>query len=183
MKQMEFKLKVIFLFLLFVTPFFYSCGEPEPYPDDSDPYVDEQDNPEVESPEDIDRDKLLRLVNEVRSQGCMCGYTHYAPVDFVVWNDDLEEAAQNHCDDMDENGFFSHTGSDGSSPGDRLYDVGYDWRAYGENIAMGYLTEDSVIEGWLNSPGHCRNIMSPNVSEMGVAKRGDYWTQVFAEPY
>jgi uncharacterized protein YkwD len=52
-------------------------------------------------------------------------------------------------------------------------------RTYGENISNGYKTEQSVIEGWIKSAGHCRNIMNPNVKEMGVAREGDYWTQVF----
>ncbi len=41
-------------------------------------------------------------------------------------------------------------------------------------------TEKKVIEGWLNSSGHCKNIMNGSVTEMGIATSGDYWTQVFA---
>jgi uncharacterized protein YkwD len=81
---------------------------------------------------------------------------------------------------MNKNNYFSHTGLDGSSPGDRITRVGYNWRAYGENIAKGYTSEQAVMNGWLQSEGHCKNIMSSNVKEMGVGRDGNYWTQVFA---
>ena len=53
----------------------------------------------------------------------------------------------------------------------------------GENIAAGYSTVLSVMEGWLKSPGHCANIMSPYFREIGAAKAVNlnstyhtYWT-------
>ncbi len=64
--------------------------------------------------------------------------------------------------------FFSHTGSDGSSPGQRISRQGYPWRAYGENIAVGDLTVSSVLQGWLGSEGHCRNLMDPTFTEIGA---------------
>jgi uncharacterized protein YkwD len=75
--------------------------------------------------------------------------------------------------------FFDHTGSNGSSPGDRITKYNYNWSTYGENIAKGYPTEQSVIEGWIKSPGHCVNIMNGSFRETGIAKTGDYWTQNF----
>ena len=83
---------------------------------------------------------------------------------------------------MNEHDNLSHTGSDGSDPGERLNAVGYEWSTYGENVASGYSTEKDVVEGWLDSPGHCENIMNGNVTEMGVATSSSYWTQVFAKP-
>jgi len=50
---------------------------------------------------------------------------------------------------------------------------------YGENIGMGYKNEKEMVEGWLKSPGHCKNIMNKGYKEMGVAKVGSYWTQTF----
>jgi uncharacterized protein YkwD len=52
--------------------------------------------------------------------------------------------------------------------------------SYGENIAFGQRSEREVMQGWLSSPGHCKNIMSKTFKEMGVSRVGDYWTQVFA---
>jgi uncharacterized protein YkwD len=81
---------------------------------------------------------------------------------------------------MNSHNNLDHTGSDGSSAGDRLTTGGYYWTTYAENIAVGYTSEQAVIDGWLKSDGHCKNIMNANVSEMGVATSGAYWTQVFA---
>jgi uncharacterized protein YkwD len=128
----------------------------------------------------VNESTLLALVNNVRKTGCTCGSTAMPAVAPVTWNDLLEKSALLHSTDMNKNNYFSHTGLDGSSPGDRLTRVGYNWRAYGENIAKGYTSEQSVMNGWLQSEGHCKNIMSSHVKEMGVGRDGNYWTQVFA---
>jgi len=129
---------------------------------------------------------ILAVVNFVRSQGFQCGSTFYQPAPPLQWNAQLEEAAQKHSDDMADNNNFNHIGTDGSDPGDRLRAAGYDWRTYGENIAAGYSTILSVLQGWLGSSGHCRNIMNPNFEHMAIAKATNsrstydvYWTQVF----
>ena len=90
---------------------------------------------------------------------------------------------------MATNNFFSHTGSDGLSVSNRVDATGYEWSTVGENIAAGQSTVTQVVQGWLNSEGHCRNIMNANFTELG-AERVDstsadfstYWTQVFAAP-
>ncbi len=91
-------------------------------------------------------------------------------------------AAQAHADDMKTNDYFSHTAPDGSTVGTRVTRTGYRWSWVGENIARGY--EDvgdvgTVMAGWLESDGHCANLINPGFSELGVGKRGDYWVQVF----
>jgi uncharacterized protein YkwD len=130
-------------------------------------------------PATVDKTLLLQLVNQTRQQGCQCGDTYYYPATTVVWNDLLEKAAYNHSSDMYQNNYFSHTGLDGSNPGDRITALGYKWMAYGENIAMGFSTEKAVFDAWLKSPDHCKNIMSHNFKEMGVARTGNYWSQEF----
>jgi uncharacterized protein YkwD len=80
---------------------------------------------------------------------------------------------------MNANKYFSHTGLDGSNAGQRITLAGYTWAAYGENIAMGYSSEQAVMNGWLNSEGHCRNIMNGKFKEMGAGRDGNYWTQDF----
>jgi uncharacterized protein YkwD len=104
------------------------------------------------------------------------------PVAPVSWNADLEEAALRHAYDMQDNDFFDHTGSDGSDVSDRVSDTGYTWQTVGENIAWGYRNISSVFSGWKDSPGHCRNMMNANFSQMGSARIGDYWVQDFARP-
>ena len=64
----------------------------------------------------------------------------------------------------------------------RLSKAGYKWSTWAENVAMGQQNEEEVMKSWLSSPGHCANIMNPNVTEVGAAHSGDYWTQLFAAP-
>ena len=134
------------------------------------------------TPSTVSEQKLLQLVNNARSQGCNCGNTWYPPVAPVGWDDQLEAAAQGHSNWMNQNNTLSHTGAGGSDPGDRITAAGYQWRAYGENVAVGYPTEEAVIQGWLNSEGHCKNIMNGTFTKMGVAVSGRYWTQEFDTP-
>lgn len=131
------------------------------------------------TPTTLNKTLMLQLVNNVRQAGCQCGDTYYNPVPALLWNDLLEQAAYNHSADMYQNYFFSHTAPDGSNGGVRIQRAGYVWRTYGENIAMGYKNERETVEGWLKSPGHCKNIMNRNFKEMGVARVGNYWTQAF----
>jgi uncharacterized protein YkwD len=130
----------------------------------------------------LDKNKLLELINKSRTSGCKCGNTNYPAVSSVVWDNLLEQAAQTHSNDMNRRDKLSHKGSDGSSAGDRIERAGYDWSTYGENIAWNYSTEEEVVQGWLKSKPHCENIMKSNVTEMGVASNGKYWTQIFARP-
>lgn len=122
---------------------------------------------------------ILALVNNARKSGCTCGSTVMPAVPPLTWNNLLEKAALLHSADMNKNNYFDHTAPDGSNPGDRITQVGYTWLAYAENIAKGYTAEQAVMDGWLKSEGHCKNIMSSKVKEMGVGRDGNYWTQVF----
>lgn len=122
---------------------------------------------------------MLQLINKARKEGRKCGDAYYEPAPPLVWNDLLEQAATRHSNDMFTKNYFNHIESDGSNGGVRLDNVGYSWRTYGENIGWGYTSEQQVIEGWLNSPGHCKNIMTRDFKEMAVARAGNYWTQDF----
>lgn len=131
------------------------------------------------------RDKLLSAVNKARSVKRICGNTPYGPAPPVSWSSKLATAARLHSEDMVSHDFFSHTGSDGSTAGQRISLQGYRWRACGENIAVGVPTVSSVVRGWLGSEGHCRNLMDPAFTEVGAGYAigpygGDpaarYWT-------
>lgn len=123
---------------------------------------------------------LLQAVNKIRSKGCKCGGINMPPVKPLSWNDRLESAAQGHSNYMNSRKKLSHTGNRNSNPGTRISAAGYKWNFFAENIAMGQQTVAEVMYSWLNSPGHCKNIMNKNATEMGAARSGAYWTQVFA---
>lgn len=116
--------------------------------------------------------QIVQLVNAERSKaGCSA----------VTLNTTLTKAAQAHSADMAAHQNMSHTGSDGSDPGQRITSAGYEWSAYGENVAYGYSTPEEVMAGWMSSPGHKANILNCSFKEIGVglAQPGSYWTQDF----
>ena len=133
-------------------------------------------------PVSLNKSVMLQLVNKVRQSGCQCGDTYYYPVAPVKWNIQLEAAAYSHSADMYSKGYFSHAAPNGVRGGERIEREGYNWAAFGENIGTGYKTEKAVVEGWLQSPSHCKNIMNKQYKEMGVARVGTLWTQAFASP-
>ena len=164
----------VWFLLCFVILGLYSCQkETEAFktPDTTDPPGATNTN--------VNQATLLQLVNNVRLAGCTCGSTVMPPVPTLTWNTELAKAALDHSNDMYSNDYFSHTGLDGSSAGDRITAAGYKWRAYGENIARGYSTEQAVMDGWLKSEDHCKNIMGSLFKEMGVGRTGNYWAQEF----
>lgn len=126
--------------------------------------------------------RMLHQVNEVRRSGQRCGDTWYPAVPALKWNDDLEEVASVKSKDMYKKNYFSHVSPDGHNVGDQLDFAGYAWQACGENLAKGAIEVDVVMKGWLQSEGHCKNIMSKEYTEFGAAQFGVYWTQVFARP-
>jgi uncharacterized protein YkwD len=128
----------------------------------------------------VDKEVLLQLVNKARSGGCNCGDTWYPKVPVVKWNNQLQEAAQEHSTDMYKKNYFSHNSPTGSNAGDRIQKAGYQWKLYGENIATGQTSEQQVVAGWLKSPGHCKNIMNASFTDIGVGREGNLWTMALA---
>lgn len=126
---------------------------------------------------------MLSSVNQLRATGCRCGNTDMPAVGPLQWNDKLGAAAAEHTADMAQAGRLSHAGTDGSNAGDRLDRNGYQWRSYGENIASGFTNMDAVLQAWIDSPGHCKNLMKADFTEIGIARKDTYWTQVFARPF
>jgi uncharacterized protein YkwD len=124
--------------------------------------------------------QVLALINNERAM------TGAAPLSVQA---QLGNAARGHSQDMGCNGFFSHTGSDGSSPATRVSRQGYSWSAVAENIAAGYGDPSSVVSGWMGSQGHKDNILNPIYTEIGIgyiyvsgSPYGSYWTANFARP-
>lgn len=130
---------------------------------------------------------MLDAVNNARSMTRFCGETEYIATQAVKWNCNLGKAAQLHIYDMIQNNFYSHVSSDGSSFSTRLREAGYSgYSTLGENIFKGPQTVESAMRGWLNSPGHCRNIMNSRFKDMGSAFGADenyygntFWVQDF----
>ena len=133
--------------------------------------------------------RVLELVNGVRARGARCGSRSLSPAPALAMNETLASVAHGHAFDMAQHDYFEHEDPAGRSPADRVRAAGYRDRLVGENIAYGPNSADEVVQGWLDSPGHCENMMDPRFTEMGIAyapgratKRGLYWVQVLAAP-
>ena len=133
---------------------------------------------------------FLQLVNQSRSEAGL------AP---LVFDAELEAAAQNHTVWMDQADIFSHTGVGGSSPGDRIAAAGYDAIGWAENIAyiwsnpvivMDQAAVDQLHQQLMNSPPHHANILSADMKDVGIGlHQGDFGgmstvfvTEVFGNP-
>ncbi|MBB5377537.1 uncharacterized protein YkwD [Deinococcus metalli] len=128
--------------------------------------------------------RVLDLTNAARTQARTCGSTTYAATTPVTYNAALEKAAQAHAADMAAKNYFSHTSQDGRTFSQRVTAAGYSWTRVAENIAAGQPTPEAVVAGWLQSAGHCANIMNPALKELGVGyaaggSYGHYWVQDF----
>jgi uncharacterized protein YkwD len=146
--------------------------------------------PSVEVSEQAAGQRVLDLVNRARATPRNCGDRAFNAARPVSWNGALAEASRLHAEDMARSNYFSHSGSDGSKPEQRVERAGYRYRATGENIAAGQMKPEDAVAGWIKSPEHCANVMNPAFTEMGVAyavdsgsDMGVYWTQVFGTPY
>ncbi len=132
---------------------------------------------------------VMIAINGARAQPRSCGSEAKAGVPALVWNDALFTAATAHSQDMAQRNYFSHTSPDGKTVADRAQTAGYRFTALGENIAAGQLGIAAVMQGWLASEGHCRNIMNATFTEVAVACVASarqpyptYWTMTLGKP-
>ncbi|MBM7604552.1 putative YkwD family protein [Metabacillus crassostreae] len=93
----------------------------------------------------------------------------------------INGVAQKKSEDMRQNNYFSHTSPTYGSPFDMMRDFGVTYKTAGENIAQGQQTPQQVVEAWMNSEGHRKNILSKDFTHIGVGydKNGHHWTQMF----
>lgn len=120
---------------------------------------------------------MLNLINQERTNA------NLAPLTF---DNDLNEASEDHSSWMLDTDTFSHTGQNGSSAGDRIVDAGYELEGnwtWGENIGWQSergepgLEDDvrDIHQSLMNSPGHRANILNPDFEEIGIGiENGDF---------
>lgn len=130
--------------------------------------------------------QVMERVNQARAMARSCGTTAYPAAAPLSWNDKLFAAAAGHAEDMARQQYFSHTSLDGRTLGERVSEAGYAWSAVGENIAAGQRDVNQVIDAWLQSAGHCANIMQSRYAEIAVAcvagTDHPYWVMSLAKP-
>lgn len=137
-------------------------------------------------------EEVLLLVNEAREQPADCGEEGVFPaVGPVSMDPVLRCSARLHSVDMFERHFFNHVNPDGRDPFERMGAAGFRGSGAAENIAVGQTSPAQVMQSWMDSDGHCSNVMRRSYALLGVGyhpgvgKRGlssNYWTQNFGAP-
>lgn len=137
-------------------------------------------------------EEVLLLVNEFRAQPADCGVEgQFEPAAPLSMNPILRCSARLHSLDMYERDYFDHDTPDGVDPFERMAEVGFVGSGGGENIALGQRSPEEVMAAWMDSDGHCANVMRAAFDTIGVGyhpgagTRGgssNYWTQNFGAP-
>ncbi len=123
-------------------------------------------------------EEVARITNDYRAQNGLPALT-------FDWQ--LARVARYKSVDMRDKGYFSHTSPTYGSPFTMIQNFGITYTRAAENIAAGQRTPEEVVQAWMNSPGHRKNILDPNVTRIGVGyaqggSYGHYWTQMFIKP-
>lgn len=127
------------------------------------------------------REAMLARINQERAAAGVPPFTLNAL---------LNAAAQSHAEDMLARSYYGHESPEGSRPRSRIEAQGYAAELVGENIARGPLSVDEVVESWLRSTEHRRNLLHPRFTELGIGltvshragNRTAVWVQAFGRP-
>ena len=128
--------------------------------------------------------RMIERINQIRKEH------NLAP---VAGNRKLARAASIHASDIARNDLFGHRGSDGSRLEDRLKRVAFKFKLAAENVAGGLQSPEATVDAWMDSTGHRRNLLNPNMCRVGIGyafvpnDKGrvtykHYWTLVLARP-
>ena len=133
--------------------------------------------------------EVFKATNAARAEARQCGETWMEAAPPLAWNKDLAAAALAHSQDMAQQGYFAHKNKQGNEVPQRAEAQGYRWRHIGENISRGQTSAQEAVTGWINSPGHCYNLMNARFTEFGAGvairqgkRPAAFWTQVFGTP-
>jgi uncharacterized protein YkwD len=112
--------------------------------------------------------KVYSLTNKVRRKNALPSLTKERV---------LIEIARSHSVDMLMRKFFSHVSPDGKNPHQRII-KGYPypllttgeniWGANGSEPLETQLLARIIVDTWMSSPGHRKNILNPDFTDIGV---------------
>jgi len=130
----------------------------------------EQDQQQVQSNVSEYAVQVAELVNEERAKAGLAPLTLDAK---------LSEVAMLKAKDMYDNNYFDHQSPTYGSPFDMMRANGITYNTAGENIAKGQRTPEEVMNAWMNSEGHRKNILNSSFTKIGVAYYNGEWVQQF----
>jgi len=109
----------------------------------------------------LSREAIVTLTNRERTSNGLMD---------LAENDLLHSIAEERARDMLEKNYFAHISPTGEQASDVAQRIGYRYKIIAENIASGtFFTNQKIVNGWMQSPGHRKNILSPAIKEIGVS--------------
>lgn len=130
-------------------------------------------------------EEALQRINAARAAGRRCGARNMPPAPPLRWDTQLYSAAAGHSADMARRNYLEHSSPEGVEVSQRVAASRYRWKSVGENLAGGDTSIAEAVQGWLNSPDHCENLMDAKFVDVAVActaqpgtEWGTYWTLV-----
>lgn len=137
-----------------------------------------------------DRDFSATALDAEKARSLINSYRASKGLKSLRLNPALTEAAKAHSRDLAKWDRISHFGSDGSNPWDRVKRTGYNAKLAAENVGTGQASLEEVFKGWQESPGHNKNLLLADASEMGIALVQDpktefrtFWTLVLGSAH
>lgn len=128
----------------------------------------------------LDADAATKMVNSYRAEKGLRPLT---------LDSRLTKAAHDHSADLAARDKITHKGSNGSDPWVRVEKAGYRPKLAAENVGAGQRSLEEVFRGWQMSPGHNKNLLLPDATQMGIAlvtdtnsRYGTFWTLVLGTP-
>jgi len=146
-KFLHFRVLSVVIAFLIVGSFFFSS--------DFNPFASR-----LKAIADISTQELLMFTNEKRAENGL-------PV--LVRDEQLEEAANMKADDMFAKNYWAHNSPDGTTPWVFIKAAGYEYIYAGENLARGFSDSKDVVNAWMASPEHKKNLLSENFRDVGFA--------------
>ncbi len=113
--------------------------------------------PEVKS---LNTEEILNIVNQERLQ-----YN----LDVLMLNENLQSAAQAKAEYLMTEQIFSHYGKNGEPFSTWIKQNDYQYLRVGENLAISFEDNEKIVQAWLNSETHRKNILNPYYQETGIA--------------
>ncbi|GAA0437343.1 hypothetical protein GCM10008983_12690 [Lentibacillus halophilus] len=118
--------------------------------------------------------KVIELTNQERSKQGLPA---------LKADKQLSRVANNKSMDMQQKNYFSHKSPTYGSPFEMMKQFDVTYESAGENIARGQPKPSHVVDSWMNSADHRKNILDESFTHIGVGftRKGNYWTQMFIE--
>lgn len=129
-------------------------------------------SPDLSFASSIRAEKIIELTNQARNEN---GLNPLSP------SSQLVQAAQNKAEDMVKRNYWSHETPEGDPFWHFVEQVGYNWSVLGENLAADFETPQGVVNAWLGSHSHRRNILNKNYQEIGVGVSGNIVVAIYGK--